>query len=174
MISPCLWFDGQAEQAAEFYVSVFPDSMIDAVSRYGKNMPFFEGCALMVEFSLAGRRFQALNGGPGFSHSEAISMSICCADQTEVDHYWQTLTAGGAPGRCGWLKDRFGVSWQVVPTALKDIMSGEDAAGRTRAMQTLMTMGKLDIAALRAAYEGMSGSGGAAGQGGRVSGPVQT
>lgn len=154
-ITNCLWFDGQAEEAAEFYVSVFPESSVTAVSRYGEGAPFPSGTALTVEFQLNGTPYQGLNGGPQFSFNEAISFSISCADQAEVDYYWDKLTAdGGSEGQCGWLKDKFGVSWQVVPQALGSIMSGGDAAGVGRAMQAFMGMKKFDIAALEAAYRG--------------------
>ncbi|WFR83845.1 VOC family protein [Arthrobacter sp. Y-9] len=154
-ITNCLWFDGQAEEAAEFYVSVFPDSSVTAVSRYGEGAPFPAGTALTVEFQLNGTPYQGLNGGPQFSFNEAISFSISCADQAEVDYYWDKLTAdGGSEGQCGWLKDKFGVSWQVVPQALGSIMSRDDAAGVGRAMQAFMGMQKFDIAALEAAYRG--------------------
>ena len=154
-ITNCLWFDGQAEEAAEFYVSVFPDSSVTAVSRYGEGAPFPAGTALTVEFQLNGTPYQGLNGGPQFSFNEAISFSISCADQAEVDYYWDKLTAdGGSEGQCGWLKDKFGVSWQVVPQALGSIMSSDDAAGVGRAMQAFMGMQKFDIAALEAAYRG--------------------
>jgi len=154
-ITNCLWFDGQAEEAAEFYVSVFPDSSVTAVSRYGEGAPFPAGTALTVEFQLNGTPYQGLNGGPHYTFNEAISFSIRCADQAEVDYYWDKLTAdGGSEGQCGWLKDKFGVSWQVVPQALGSIMSGDDAAGVGRAMQAFMGMQKFDIAALEAAYRG--------------------
>lgn len=154
-IAPCLWFNGEAEEAAAFYVSLFRDAKIGAISRYGEGMPFPAGTALMVEFTLAGERFQALNGGPQFPHSEAISLSVDCADQAEVDHFWNALTAnGGSPSRCGWLKDRFGVSWQIVPQQLGEIMKRPDSAGSARAMQAMMGMSKLDVAALEAAYAG--------------------
>ena len=154
-ITNCLWFDGQAEEAAEFYVSVFPDSSVTAVSRYGEGAPFPAGTALTVEFQLNGTPYQGLNGGPHYTFNEAISFSISCADQAEVDYYWDKLTAdGGYEGQCGWLKDKFGVSWQVVPEALGSIMSRDDAAGVGRAMQAFMGMQKFDIAALEAAYRG--------------------
>ncbi len=154
-IAPCLWFDGQAEAAANFYVSVFPDGAIDKISRYGAGGPFPPGTALMVEFRLFGQRFQALNGGPQFPFTEAISLSIPCKDAAAVDRYWDTLVAdGGQEGRCGWLKDRFGVSWQVVPDGLGALMSDPDPARAGRAMQAMMTMKKLDLAAMRAAMEG--------------------
>ncbi|WP_144629448.1 VOC family protein [Arthrobacter woluwensis] len=154
-ITNCLWFDGQAEEAAEFYVSVFPESSVTAVSRYGEGAPFPAGTALTVEFQLNGTPYQGLNGGPHYTFNEAISFSISCADQAEVDYYWDKLTAdGGSEGQCGWLKDKFGVSWQVVPEALGSIMSRDDAAGVGRAMQAFMGMQKFDIAALEAAYRG--------------------
>lgn len=152
-IAPCLWFNGEAEAAASFYVSLFADGGITAVSRYGEGAPFTPGTALMVTFTLASQRFQALNGGPQFKHSEAMSLSVACADQPEVDRLWDALCAdGGAPGRCGWLTDRFGVSWQIVPRALDDLMAGSDAAAKGRTIRALMGMTKLDIAALRDAY----------------------
>lgn len=130
-ITNCLWFDGQAEEAAEFYVSVFPDSSVTAVSRYGEGAPFPAGTALTVEFQLNGTPYQGLNGGPHYTFNEAISFSISCADQAEVDYYWDKLTAdGGSEGQCGWLKDKFGVSWQVVPEALGSIMSARRRRGR--------------------------------------------
>lgn len=147
-ITPCLWFDGGAEQAVEHYVSIFPNSKIDKLSRYGEGGPGKPGSAMMIAFTLDGLAFQALNGGPMYKFTEAVSLSISCADQAEVDHYWSKLCDGGAPGRCGWLKDRFGLSWQVVPQAMGRIMSGP---GGGRAMQAMMGMSKLDIAALEKA-----------------------
>ena len=154
-ITPCLWFNGEAEDAASLYVSLFPDSALGSIGRYGENMPFPAGTAMMVEYTLSGQRFQALNGGPQYRHSEAMSLSVACETQAEVDHYWNGLiTGGGAEGQCGWLKDKFGVSWQVVPKALGDIMSRGNGAGKSRAMQAMLGMRKLDIAALEAAYAG--------------------
>ena len=150
-ITPCLWFDGNAEEAVEQYVSIFPNSKIDRLSRYGEGGPGKPGSAMMIAFTLDGMSFQALNGGPMYKFTEAVSLSISCADQAEVDHYWSNLSDGGAPGRCGWLKDRFGLSWQVVPHAMGRIMSGP---GGGRAMQAMMGMGKLDIAALERAAAG--------------------
>jgi predicted 3-demethylubiquinone-9 3-methyltransferase (glyoxalase superfamily) len=153
-IAPCLWFNGEAEEAAKFYVSLFPDAKITAISRYGTGAPFPAGTALMVEFDLAGQRFQALNGGPNFTHSEALSLSIRAKDADEVDHYWNALTAnGGRESRCGWLKDRYGVSWQVVPDGLGKLLSDQDPARAARAMRAMMQMKKLDLAAMRAAAE---------------------
>jgi predicted 3-demethylubiquinone-9 3-methyltransferase (glyoxalase superfamily) len=158
-IAPCLWFNGEAEDAARFYVSIFPDSRIEQVSRYDGEtrfpVPFPEGTALMVEFTLAGQRFQALNGGPQFRHSEAVSLSVACKDAKEVDYYWNALIAdSGSEGQCGWLKDRFGVSWQVVPEGLDALMSDPDPARRSRGLHALLKMRKLDLAALRAAADG--------------------
>ncbi len=154
-IAPCLWFNGKAEEAAGFYVSLFPGARITHVSRYGPNAPFPAGTALMVEFELAGQRFQALNGGPNYTHSPAISLSISAKDAAEVDHFWNLLTAnGGSEGRCGWVTDRFGVSWQVVPEGLGKALSDPDPTRAGRAMQAMMQMKKLDLAALRAAANG--------------------
>jgi len=156
-IAPCLWFNGEAEAAATFYVSLFPDGAVTAVSRYGEGAPFPKGTALMVEFSLAGQRFQALNGGPGLPFTEAVSLSIDCKDAAEVDRYWNALTSsGGEEGRCGWLKDRFGVSWQVVPQGLGALIGDPDPARAGRAMQAMMGMRKLDLAAMRAAAAGVA------------------
>ena len=154
-IAPCLWFNGGAEEAARFYVSLFPDSAVGHVSRFGTDAPFPAGTALMVEFTLAGQRFQALNGGPQFRFSEAVSFSVSCRDGAELDRTWAALTAdGGEAGRCGWLKDRFGVSWQVVPDGLGALMSDPDPARAGRAAKAMMGMGKLDLAAVRAAMQG--------------------
>ena len=154
-IAPCLWFNGQAEEAATFYVSLFPDAALGAVSRYGAGAPFPAGTALMVQFSLFGQRFQALNGRPHFAFNAAISLSIACKGVEEVDRYWNALTAdGGEEGRCGWLKDRFGVSWQVVPDGLGALMSDPDPARAGRAAQAMMAMNKLDLAPMRAAADG--------------------
>ncbi|MGI8695486.1 MAG: VOC family protein [Mycobacteriales bacterium] len=153
---PCLWFDGQAEQAAEHYVAVFPNSCIRSVSRYGPDTPGTEGTVLTVDFSLDGQDYVGLNGGPQFTFSEAISFQISCADQDEVDHYWDRLSAGGEEGQCGWLKDRFGVSWQVVPTALPELLGDPDPDRANRAMQAMLGMHKLDIAGLRRAADEVS------------------
>jgi predicted 3-demethylubiquinone-9 3-methyltransferase (glyoxalase superfamily) len=154
-IAPCLWFDGTAEEAARFYCSVFPRSSIVTISYYTEGMPLPAGTVLLVEFTLDGQRFQALNGGPQFQFSEAISLSVPCADQPEVDRYWIALTAdGGTPGPCGWLKDRFGVSWQIVPRSLGQMQRDGSPGQIQRMMGALMSMSKLDIAALEAAYAG--------------------
>lgn len=154
-ITPCLWFDTAGEEAANFYVSVFKNSRILNVSRYGPGMHRPEGLALTVEFELDGQRFTALNGGPEFTFDEAVSFQISCADQAEVDHYWSRLTAdGGQESQCGWLKDRWGVSWQVVPEQLASYIGGPDSEGAQRATQAMLGMRKLDIDAIRQAYEG--------------------
>ena len=153
-IAPCLWFNGEAEEAANFYVSLFPDAAIGTMSRYGAGAPFPAGTALVVEFTLAGQRYQALNGGPQFRFTEAVSLSIACKDAAEVDHYWNGLTSGGGQeSRCGWLKDRFGVSWQVVPDGLGAVLSDPDRARAGRAMKAMMGMKKLDLALMRAAAD---------------------
>jgi predicted 3-demethylubiquinone-9 3-methyltransferase (glyoxalase superfamily) len=157
-ISPCLWFDGEAEEAANFYVSLLPDSKIEKVQKNSVDTPAGKaGTALVVEFTLAGQRFMALNGGKRFEYTHAISFKIDCADQAEVDRLWDALSAnGGQVERCGWLRDRYGVSWQIVPTALVQYLGGPDRAGAQRAMQAMMQMVKLDIAGLKRAYEGKS------------------
>lgn len=154
-IAPCLWFNGDAEAAAQLYTSLFTGSGIDTVSRYGAGAPFTEGTALMVEFHLGAQPMQALNGGPHFSFSEAVSFSVSCADQREVDHFWDGLLAGGGtPSQCGWLKDRYGVSWQIVPRALGELMASGPPEARQRTMAAMMKMIKLDVAALQAAHAG--------------------
>jgi predicted 3-demethylubiquinone-9 3-methyltransferase (glyoxalase superfamily) len=145
-ITPCLWFDGRAAEAAAFYVSVFPDSRVTSLT------PGPGGKPLVVEFQLAGQRFLALNGGPEFKFNEAISLSIDCQSQPEVDEFWEKLSAGGSPGPCGWVKDKYGVSWQVVPAVLPRLLADPGKSGRV--MPALMKMTKLDIAALQAAAEG--------------------
>ena len=152
-ITTCLWFDTQGEEAAEFYTSVFPNSRILEVSRYGEAGPRPAGTVLTVEFELDGQHFTALNGGPEFTFDEAISFQIACEGQDEVDYYWDTLTAGGEESQCGWLKDKFGLSWQVVPNALPQLLSDPDPARAQRAMQAMFTMKKIDIAAIRAAAD---------------------
>lgn len=155
-ITNCLWFDTQAEEAAKVYVSVFPNSKIGQISRYPESVPGDRaGQVLTVEFELDGVRFTGLNGGPMFTHSEAISFQIDCQDQAEVDHYWDALLAGGGTeNQCGWLKDRFGVSWQVIPVQLAALMTGPDKAAVGRVGDALMKMAKLDIATLEAAAAG--------------------
>lgn len=153
-ITPSLWFDLQSEEAAKFYVSVFPNSEIKNVSYYGEGGPRPAGTVLSVDFSLDGQLFTALNGGPQFTFDEAVSFQIDCADQAEVDHYWTKLSEGGEEGPCGWLKDKYGLSWQVVPTVLGELLTDPDAGRAQRAMQAMLGMGKLDVAALRAAADG--------------------
>lgn len=152
-ITPCLWFDGNAEEAVAFYTSVVPNSRVTAVSHYGPGMPYPEGGVMTVAFELAGAPFTALNGGPQFPFTEAISLQISAADQDEVDRYWGLLSGGGEPGPCGWVKDRFGLSWQVVPDALPALMTDRDPAPAHAAGQALMTMTKIDIAALERAAD---------------------
>jgi predicted 3-demethylubiquinone-9 3-methyltransferase (glyoxalase superfamily) len=155
-ISPCLWFNGEAEEAANLYVSLLPDSRIEKIQRNPVDGPSGKaGTVLVVEFTVAGQRFMALNGGMKMEHTHAVSFMIDCADQAEVDRLWDTLLAdGGQPSKCGWLKDRFGVSWQIIPSALPKYLGGADSAGAKRAMQAMMGMVKLDIAELKRAYEG--------------------
>jgi predicted 3-demethylubiquinone-9 3-methyltransferase (glyoxalase superfamily) len=157
-ISPCLWFEGEAEEAAKFYVALLPDSRIEHVQKNTVDSPAGKaGSVLVVEFTLAGQRFMALNGGKAFDFTHAISFKIDCADQAEVDRLWDALSAdGGSVEQCGWLKDRYGISWQIVPAALIKYLGGSDAAGAQRAMQAMLGMVKLDIEGLRKAYEGKS------------------
>ncbi|WP_328841121.1 VOC family protein [Streptomyces europaeiscabiei] len=150
----CLWFDGQAEEAAAHYVSIFKNSRIGRVTHYGEGAPQPAGSVLTVDFVANGQQFVALNGGPQFKFTEAVSFQILCADQDEIDYYWNSLTEGGEPGPCGWLKDRFGVSWQVVPTALIEMINDSDPQKASRAVAVMMSMGKLDLAALERAYAG--------------------
>ncbi len=155
-ITPCLWFDGQAEEAARFYVSLLPDLQIDRIARAPGDYPAGQaGQVLLVDFTLAGQKFQALNGGPQFQFNEAVSMSLRCADQAEVDRLWSALTAdGGKPVQCGWLKDKYGLSWQIVPEALPRLMESGDAAQAARVFQAMMQMVKLDVAQLERAFKG--------------------
>src|SRR6266511_1581148 len=153
-ITPCLWFDGRAEEAADFYTSIFPNSQIDHIAR--TDTPgATEGAVILVEFTIAGLSYQALNGGPHDQFNDAISLSVTCKDQAEIDRLWDALTAdGGRPVQCGWLKDRFGVSWQIVPEALLRMMKDKDPAKSKRVMEAMMQMVKLDVAKLEHAYEG--------------------
>ena len=154
-IAPCLWFDGEAEEAANFYVSLLPDSRIDRVQKNVMDGPAGKaGTVLVVGFTPAGRRFLALNGGARFEYSHAVSFHVDCADQAEVDRLWDALSAGGAVERCGWLKDRYGVPWQIVPTALPRMLCDPDPAKARRAMEAMLGMVKLDIAGLEAAFAG--------------------
>ena len=149
-ITPFLWFDTQAEEAARFYVSLFRNSSIESIAR-NKAGPGAPGDVMTVAFTLDGRPFTALNGGPIYKFTEAISFSVGCESQEEVDFLWDSLSAGGEPGRCGWLKDRYGVSWQVVPTALMELLGDPDRAKAARVMAAMMKMSKFDIAGLKAA-----------------------
>jgi predicted 3-demethylubiquinone-9 3-methyltransferase (glyoxalase superfamily) len=157
-ITPCLWFDSEAEKAAPFYVSVFRNARIGKISRYGKEgfeihgRP--EGSVMTVEFEIEGQNFTALNGGPHFKFNEAISFQVPCETQAEIDHYWERLSAGGEIQQCGWLKDKFGVSWQIFPVALAKMMSDSDKEKAGRAMRAMLGMKKFDLAELRTAYEG--------------------
>ncbi len=155
-IVPNLWFDKNAEQAAEYYASVFPDSRVDAVHRSPADYPSGKkGDVVTVDFTVLGQSFTGINGGTDFSFTEAVSFAIDCDDQAEVDRYWDRLTAdGGEPGPCGWIKDKFGLSWQVVPRRLNELVNSDDKAGAQRAMEAMLRMGKLDVAELEAAFEG--------------------
>ena len=155
-ITPNLWFDGDAEQAAEFYVSVFPNSRITGIARYPEGSPGVAGTVMTVDWELDGNRFTGINGGPEFPFSEAVSFLIPCQDQDEVDYYWEKLTAdGGQEVQCGWCKDKFGVSWQVVPDGMDEVFGDADPERAQRAMQAMLQMTKLDLAALRAAAAGV-------------------
>jgi predicted 3-demethylubiquinone-9 3-methyltransferase (glyoxalase superfamily) len=152
-ITPFLWFDTQAEEAANFYCSLFKNSKVSSVSRYGAGGPGPEGTAMSVTFTLDGQEFMALNGGPQFKFTEAISMFVNCETQAEVDELWEKLTAGGEEVQCGWLKDKYGLSWQIVPADMFKYIGGPDPEGARRAMQAMLQMKKLDLAKLRQAYE---------------------
>ncbi len=154
-ITPSLWFDTEGLEAAEFYISIFPNSAVKNVNYYGDAGPGEAGTVLTVEFSLDGQDFIAINGGPQFTFDEAISFTIHCSGQAEVDHYWAKLTAGGEEGQCGWLKDRYGLSWQVVPDEMGEILGDPDPVRGQRAMQAMLGMSKLDLATLRAAADGV-------------------
>ena len=157
-ITPFLWFDSQAEEAASFYVSIFNHSRVVGITRYdeasSKASGQPEGSVMTVEFELDGQVFTALNGGPLFKFTEAVSFAVHCKSQREVDHFWEKLSAGGEEGPCGWLKDRYGLSWQVVPTVLNEMLRDRDPEKRKRAMTTMLTMKKFDIATLKKAYDG--------------------
>ena len=155
-IVPNLWFDTQAEQAAEYYAATFPDSRVDSVNRSPADYPSGrKGDVVTVDFTVLGQQFTGINGGTDFSFNEAVSFLIECDDQAEVDRYWDRLIGdGGEPGPCGWLKDKFGVSWQVVPRRLNELVNSDDKAGAERAMEAMLRMGKLDVAELEAAFEG--------------------
>jgi predicted 3-demethylubiquinone-9 3-methyltransferase (glyoxalase superfamily) len=151
-ITPFLWFDGQAEEAAKFYVSIFPNSKVGSTSRYGDAGPVPKGSVMTVAFELDGLSFTALNGGPMFKFTEAISLVVHCETQAEVDHYWDKLSAGGSVQCGGWLKDKYGLSWQIVPDALMEFIQDKDPAKSQRVMAAIMQMKKIDIAGLKAAY----------------------
>jgi predicted 3-demethylubiquinone-9 3-methyltransferase (glyoxalase superfamily) len=155
-ITPNLWFDTQADEAAEFYVSVFKRSRIVSRTHYTDAGPREAGMVMTVEFELDGQRFVGINGGPEFTFDEAMSLEIVCEDQEEVDYYWERLTDGGEESQCGWLKDRYGVSWQVVPKGMDEVFSDPDPERAKRAMEAMLKMRKLDIGALRAAADGVT------------------
>ena len=159
-ISPCLWFDTQAEDAANFYISVFKNGRIKQVSRYGKAGREVHGkepgSVMVVAFEIEGLTFTALNGGPQFKFDEAVSFQISCDSQDEIDHFWSKLSEGGKEGPCGWLKDKFGLSWQVVPSELPQLLSGDDGAWLDRMMTAILSMKKFDLAALKRAHAGQA------------------
>ena len=152
-ITPNLWFDTQGQEAAEFYVSVFPNSKITNVTRYGEAGPREAGTVMTVDFVLDGQDYTAINGGPEFTFDEAISLLVNCADQDEVDYYWAKLSEGGEEGQCGWLKDRYGLSWQICPVGMVEVLNDPDQRRGQRAMQAMLGMKKIDVAALRAAAD---------------------
>ena len=149
--TPCLWFDTQGEEAATFYTTVFDNSRILDITRYGAAGPRPEGTVMTVTFELAGQKFLALNGGPQFTFNEAISFQVSCETQNEVDYLWSTLSQGGEEGPCGWLKDKYGVSWQIIPTALDELVSDPDTVKSQKAVKAMLGMGKIDIEALQRA-----------------------
>jgi predicted 3-demethylubiquinone-9 3-methyltransferase (glyoxalase superfamily) len=152
-ITPFLWFDNEAEEAANLYTSLFKNSSIVGVTHYGDAGPGTPGSVMTVEFELDGHRYIGLNGGPEFSFTEAVSFQVSCADQDEVDHFWNALTEGGEESQCGWLKDRFGLSWQIVPVALTELLTDPDAEKAQRVMRAMLQMQKIDIAALHEAAD---------------------
>jgi predicted 3-demethylubiquinone-9 3-methyltransferase (glyoxalase superfamily) len=153
-ITPFLWFDNQAEEATSFYAEVFPNSRILGVTRYGEAGPGQAGTVMTVDFELDGRPFVALNGGPEFHFTEAVSFLVHCETQEEVDELWEKLSEGGEKGPCGWLKDRYGLSWQVVPTVLEELIRDPDPEKSRRVIEAMLQMGKIEIEPLRRAYEG--------------------
>jgi predicted 3-demethylubiquinone-9 3-methyltransferase (glyoxalase superfamily) len=157
-IVPNLWFDTEAEEAANFYISVFPNSRIANVAHYTEAGPREAGTVMTVEFELDGQRFVGINGGSQFKFDEAVSFLINCADQDEVDYYWEKLTEGGEESQCGWLEDRFGLSWQVVPAGMEELFADPDPERARRAMEAMLKMSKLDVAALREAADGAAAS----------------
>ena len=152
-ITPFLWFDNQAEEAVKFYTSIFKNSKVVKVSRYGEGGPGPKGSVMVATFELAGQQFMALNGGPQFKFTEAVSLVVNCETQEEIDEFWERLSEGGQKIQCGWLKDKYGLSWQIVPTILGELMEGDPQKSQ-RMMQALMQMTKLDIEGLKKAYEG--------------------
>ncbi len=152
-ITPFLWFDDDAEEAVNFYVSIFKNSKIGSVARYGDAGPGPKGAVMTMSFELEGLQFTALNGGPQFKFTEAISLFVSCATQAEVDELWEKLSEGGEQGPCGWLKDKYGLSWQIIPTALMEMMQDKDAEKARRVTEAMLKISKIDIAALRRAYE---------------------
>ena len=152
-ITPCLWFDGQAEEAVKFYMSIFKNSKVGSVMRYGEEGPGPKGTVMSVTFQLDGQEFIGLNGGPMFTFSPAVSFFVRCETQAEVDHFWEKLSAGGEVQQCGWLKDKYGVSWQIIPTVLGDMLADKDAERAQRVMHAMLQMKKLDIRTLKHAYE---------------------
>jgi predicted 3-demethylubiquinone-9 3-methyltransferase (glyoxalase superfamily) len=153
-ITPCLWFDTEGEEAAQFYTSIFPNSRIVEVTRYGSAGPRPEGTVMTVSFELDGQRFIALNGGPDFTFNEAISLEVDCDSQDEVDSYWNALTEEGEEGPCGWLKDKYGVSWQIVPRVLTELISDPDQEKAQRVMAAMLKMGKIEVAEIEKAAAG--------------------
>ena len=159
-IAPCLWFDTQAEEAANFYISIFNNSRIKRISRYGEaghevhGKP--PGSVMVVEFEIEGQTFTGLNGGPHFKFSEAVSFQVSCDTQGEIDHFWSKLSEGGKEGQCGWLKDKYGVSWQVMPSLVPQMMADADGAKKDRVMDAVMKMKKFDLEALKRAYAGQA------------------
>ena len=152
-ITPFLWFDNQAEEAAKFYTSIFKNSKIGSIARYGEAGPGPKGSVMTIQFQLEGQDFIALNGGPVFKFNEAISFSVDCQTQEEVDELWAILSEGGEPGRCAWLKDKYGIAWQIVPRILVQLLQDKDPAKSQRVMQAMLQMNKIDIARLKQAYE---------------------
>ena len=153
-ITPFLWFDDKAEEATRFYVSIFNNSRIGSIRRYGDAGPGAKGTVMTTTFQLEGQEFMALNGGPQFSFTEAISFFVSCQSQEEVDRLWQKLSEGGEKSQCGWLKDKFGVSWQIIPTALGEMLADKDPEKSARVMKAMLQMQKIDIQRLKRAYEG--------------------
>jgi predicted 3-demethylubiquinone-9 3-methyltransferase (glyoxalase superfamily) len=151
-ITPFLWFNNNAEEAVSFYISIFPNSRILNVSRYGEAGPGPKGSVMTIAFELDGQKFNALNGGPVFKFNEAVSFFVNCENQQEVDELWNRLSAGGTPSQCGWLKDKFGLSWQIIPSALMRFLGDKDPAKSQRVMQAMLKMSRIDVAALEQAY----------------------